>query len=98
MKFIFLLIALPISVFALFGSNEGLTLYSADGKSQTGSLGAYHKCSSISKDVKASEARNGGSSHCAVWTEPNCKGSMYVVPAHYKIKLPDNKSFGSVIC
>lgn len=88
---------LPITVFGLFGSGGGIILYGSDQNTRSGVLGANHKCTEFPKSFKAAHVQNSGSSHCAMWTQPDCKGKLYVVPAHYKITMP-SEQFESVIC
>lgn len=99
MKFelVFALITLPLSIYAMFGRGEGLVLYSSDERTRSGVLSSNHKCSNFPKEFRAARVKNTGSSHCAMWTDKNCKGTLYVVPAHYSMNIP-NDNFESVIC
>ncbi|KAI9468483.1 MAG: hypothetical protein EXX96DRAFT_590780 [Benjaminiella poitrasii] len=96
-SFILLLVILPVSVLTMYGTGYGIVLYSMDEKTRSGILSSDHRCSNFPKQFKAAYVKNTGGSHCALWTNTNCQGTLYVVPAHYKIRLPREK-FESVIC
>ncbi|KAI9269951.1 hypothetical protein BY458DRAFT_555895 [Sporodiniella umbellata] len=53
--------------------------------------------SSDNASFNAVRVRNEESSHCAMWTQPECQGTLYVVPAHYEMEMPKER-FASVIC
>jgi hypothetical protein len=100
MKFecvLFILTVLPASILAMFGRGEGLVLLSSDESIRSGVLSSNHKCSNFPKQFKAARVKNTGSSHCAMWTDTDCKGTLHVVPAHYSMNIP-NDNFESVIC
>lgn len=93
----FILLTLPISIFAIYGTGNGLVLLSSDEKTRSGVLSSDHRCANFPQQFNAENVKNTGSSHCALWTNADCKGTLYVVPAHYTMKVPDDK-FESVIC
>jgi hypothetical protein len=92
-----LLVTLPTVIFAMYGTGDGLILFTSDETTRSGVLSSDHKCTDFPKEFKASLVQNTGSSHCAMWTDTSCKGTLYVVPAHYKMRLP-REQFQSVIC
>jgi hypothetical protein len=92
-----LFVTLPISIMAMYGTGTGIVLLTSDQKTQSGVLSSTHKCSNFPKEFKAAHVKNTGSSHCALWTDANCQGTLYVVPAHYTMKIPRDE-FESVIC
>ncbi|KAI8362592.1 hypothetical protein BD560DRAFT_437123 [Blakeslea trispora] len=96
-ELLFILFILPTSILALFGSGDGLILYTSDKGSRSGVLSGNHRCAEFPTSFKASYVQNTGSSHCAMWTDDGCKGNLYVVPAHYTMRVPSEK-FKSVIC
>lgn len=94
---ILLLLTLPISISAIYGSGYGLILYTSDQNTRSGVLSSDHRCADFPKQFKAAHVKNTGSSHCALWTDVDCKGTLYVVPAHYMMRIPSDE-FESVIC
>lgn len=87
----------PFITFAMFGMGNGLILYNDDKSIRSGVLSSDHHCTPYPKAFHASLVQNTGTSHCAMWTETDCKGILHVVPAHYTIKKP-NVTIESVIC
>jgi hypothetical protein len=94
---LFVLLALPMVIFAMYGTGDGLILFTSDERTRSGVLSSNHKCTDFPKEFKAAYVQNTGSSHCAMWTDASCQGTLYVVPAHYKMRVP-REQFQSVIC
>lgn len=92
-----LLLSLPIAILAMYGTGTGIILYTSDQNTRSGVLSSSHKCTNFPREFKAAHVQNTGSSHCSMWTDANCKGTLYVVPAHYKMRIPRDE-FQSVIC
>ncbi|KAG2190291.1 hypothetical protein INT46_004551 [Mucor plumbeus] len=97
LEIIFLLVTLPAYIYAFFGSGAGLVLYTSDQKTRSGVLSSDHRCTNFPSQFKAAHVKNNGASHCAMWTDADCKGTLYVVPAHYTMRIP-REDFKSVIC
>ncbi|KAI8637792.1 hypothetical protein BD408DRAFT_436656 [Parasitella parasitica] len=99
MKFelMFLLVALPAYIYAYFATGDGLILYTSDQQTRSGVLSSDHRCANFPSQFKAAHVKNSGGSHCAMWTDEGCKGTLYVVPAHYTMRMP-RADFKSVIC
>ncbi|KAI8372982.1 uncharacterized protein BYT42DRAFT_547995 [Radiomyces spectabilis] len=91
------LVALTPYASAIFGSGEGIVLYSDNRKTQSGILSSDHRCTGFPDQFPASYVKNTGKTHCAMWTGKDCAGSVYIVPAHYGIDIPRDQ-FQSVIC
>ncbi|OAD73776.1 hypothetical protein PHYBLDRAFT_168211 [Phycomyces blakesleeanus NRRL 1555(-)] len=97
--FIFFVVTLTLfsPVLAALGDPDaGLILHGDDSKS-SGVLGADHKCTTFSNTFTTKKVENKGSTHCALWTERNCQGSLYIVPAHYTIDMP-SANIESIVC
>ncbi|CAO3612667.1 unnamed protein product [Cunninghamella echinulata] len=77
--------------------NVGLILYAQNGNTRSGVLSADHRCQNYPDQFPVSSIENKGYVHCSLWTEENCQGRLYVVPAHYSIGKPLGVSFKSVI-
>ncbi|KAL1932280.1 hypothetical protein VTP01DRAFT_9336 [Rhizomucor pusillus] len=89
---------LTTTVSALFGQpHAGVILRDQDEKFRSGRLSGDHRCTAYPKQFPAAKVQNVGETHCGLWTGEDCTGSVYIVPAHYSIKLPQEQ-FGSVIC
>jgi hypothetical protein len=95
--FLLLLLTLPITIFAMYGDGTGIILLTSDQQTRSGVLSSDHRCANFPKQFKAAHVKNTGSSHCAMWTDVDCKGTLYVVPAHYVMRIPRD-DFESVIC
>ncbi|RCI05683.1 hypothetical protein CU098_008039 [Rhizopus stolonifer] len=93
----FILFVLPMSTLAIFGSGEGIVLLTSDKQTRSGVLSADHRCTEYPQEFQAEYVQNTGSSHCAMWTDQDCKGNLFVVPAHYTMRKPAGKVI-SVIC
>ncbi|GAA5806527.1 hypothetical protein EDC94DRAFT_590826 [Helicostylum pulchrum] len=92
-----LLLTLPISILAIYGTGDGLILLTSDQNTRSGVLSADHRCTNFPQKFKAALVKNTGSSHCALWSDADCKGTLHVVPAHYTMKIP-REHVESVIC
>lgn len=83
---------------ATFGQPKaGMILHADDSKTRSGLLSSDHSCVEYPSKFPAHTAQNVGNTHCGLWTDKNCTGSLYVVPAHYAINMPGD-AYGSVIC
>lgn len=83
---------------ATFGEPKaGMILHAGDSKTRSGLLSSDHSCVEYPSKFPAHTAQNVGNTHCGLWTDKNCTGSLYVVPAHYAINMPGD-AYGSVIC
>lgn len=92
------LAALLCTVSATLGSTEtGVVLHSDDEKTRSGVLSQDHRCAEFPSQFPGKKAQNVGRTHCGLWTNEDCSGTLHVVPAHYTIDLPE-KGFKSVIC
>ncbi|KAI8146309.1 hypothetical protein BJV82DRAFT_412553 [Fennellomyces sp. T-0311] len=93
-----LLITTVYGALAKFGQpTAGVILRADDNKTRSGLLSRNHRCTAFPQQFPASKAQNVGATHCGLWTNNDCTGSLYVVPAHYAIDMPGS-SFGSIIC
>ncbi|KAI9256568.1 hypothetical protein BDA99DRAFT_539631 [Phascolomyces articulosus] len=93
-----LLITTVYGTFALYGQPPaGVILHADDSKTRSGLLSRDHRCTQFPNKFPANTAQNVGATHCGLWTNDDCTGTLYVVPAHYKINMP-NARFGSIIC
>ncbi|KAI8970250.1 hypothetical protein BDF20DRAFT_890123 [Mycotypha africana] len=95
-SFLFFLL-LPTYSWALFGIGGGLILMNEDKRAKSNLLSSDRRCTEFPSHFIAAHVQNTGSSHCALWTDANCKGRLYVVPAHYTMRLPA-ENFKSLIC
>jgi hypothetical protein len=95
--FLFLSLTLPMTIFAMYGTGNGIILLTSDQQTRSGVLSSNHRCADFPQQFKAAYVKNSGSSHCALWTAVNCTGTLYVVPAHYTMRVPRDQ-FVSVIC
>ncbi|CAO3623164.1 unnamed protein product [Cunninghamella blakesleeana] len=78
--------------------NAGLILFAQNGNTRSGVLSADHRCQNYPDQFPVSSIANKGNVHCSLWTEEDCQGRLYIVPAHYSINKPLGVSFKSVIC
>ncbi|CEP15182.1 hypothetical protein [Parasitella parasitica] len=97
LQLMFLLVVLPAYISAYFATGDGLILYTSDQQTRSGVLSSDHRCTNFPNQFKAAHVKNSGGSHCAMWTDEDCKGTLYVVPAHYTMRMP-RAVFKSVIC
>ncbi|ORZ05073.1 hypothetical protein BCR42DRAFT_182762 [Absidia repens] len=79
-------------------SLSGLILLADNKDIRSGVLSADHRCQDYPKNFPVSRITNRGTVHCTLWTESQCQGSQYIVPAHYELASPKDISFKSVIC
>ncbi|KAI8097008.1 uncharacterized protein BX664DRAFT_311896 [Halteromyces radiatus] len=77
---------------------RGLILLAENKDIRSGVLSADHRCQEYPDKFPASRITNRGKVHCTLWTEDQCQGSLYVIPAHYEMPNPEDISFKSVIC
>ncbi|KAL9551895.1 hypothetical protein PS6_004775 [Mucor atramentarius] len=77
-------ITLPAYIYAFFGTGGGLVLYTSDQRTRSGVLSSDHRCTNFPSQFKAAHVKNNG-------------GTLYVVPAHYTMRMP-REDFKSVIC
>ena len=92
-----LFLTLPFNISAMYGTGNGIILLTSDQQTRSGVLSSTHTCAEFPSQFKAAHVKNTGSTHCALWTEADCKGTLYVVPAHYQMRIPQDQ-FQSVIC
>ncbi|KAI9492281.1 hypothetical protein BDB00DRAFT_873549 [Zychaea mexicana] len=93
-----LLLTTVIGAFAKWGQpSAGVILRGDDSKTRSGLLSRDHRCTQFPNEFPAHTAQNVGATHCGLWTNEDCTGTLYVVPAHYAINMP-NAQFSSIIC
>ncbi|KAI8070908.1 hypothetical protein BC940DRAFT_294734 [Gongronella butleri] len=79
-------------------ASTGVILYANDTNVRSGVLSADHRCQVFPTQFPTHEITNPGTSHCLLWTEDNCQGKLFIVPARYAIEPPKGFTFRSVIC
>ncbi|ORZ15118.1 hypothetical protein BCR42DRAFT_416446 [Absidia repens] len=78
--------------------HSGIILSAAEKGIRSGVLSADHRCQDYPEKFPVSRINNPGTVHCTLWTEKQCQGSLFIVPAHYDMASPQGVTFKSVIC
>ncbi|KAI7854470.1 hypothetical protein BDC45DRAFT_508461 [Circinella umbellata] len=92
-----LLITTVYGTLAKYKPPAGVVLHADDSKTRSGLLSRDHRCTEFPSQFPAHSAQNMGATHCSLWSNNDCTGSLYVVPAHYQINMP-NRQYKSIIC